>query len=86
MNATETVTETARNTNPIDASRRMSDANVVSKRGGRVTVKKIGSVNTPRAVIVAVYYEDVVRGVSREATSDVARLRSSRAEYRERAT
>ena len=29
MNATETVTETARNTNPVDASRRMSDASVV---------------------------------------------------------
>ena len=29
MNATETVTETARNTNPVDASRRQSNANVV---------------------------------------------------------
>lgn len=29
MNATETETETARNNNPVDASRRMSDANVV---------------------------------------------------------
>lgn len=29
MNATETVTETARNTNPVDALRRQSDANVV---------------------------------------------------------
>ena len=29
MNATETVTETARNTNPIGALRRMSNANVV---------------------------------------------------------
>lgn len=47
-------------------------------------VTKIGSVNTPRNVDVAFYYEDVVRGICREATSEVARLRSSRAEYRER--
>ena len=53
-------------------------------QGGRVTVTKNCSVKTPRAVIVAVYYEDVVRGFSREATSEVARLRSSRAECRER--
>lgn len=39
---------------------------------------------TPRTVDVAFYYEDVVRGICREATSEVARLRSSRAEYRER--
>ena len=31
-----------------------------------MTVTKIGSVNTPRAVIVAVDYEDVVRGFSRD--------------------
>lgn len=49
-----------------------------------MTVTKIGSVKTPRVVTVAVDYEDVVRGFSREATSDVARMRSSRAEYRER--
>lgn len=49
-----------------------------------MTVKRIGSVKTPRNVDVAVYYEDVVRGFSREATSEVARLRSSRAVYRER--
>ena len=55
-----------------------------SLQGGCVTVTKIGSVKTPRDVTVAVYYEDVVRGVSREATSDVARKRSSRAVYRER--
>ena len=55
-----------------------------SLQGGRVTVTKNCSVNTPRAVIVAVDYEDVVRGVSREATSDVARKRSSRAKFRER--
>ena len=53
-------------------------------RGGRVTVKQIGSVKTPRNVDVAFYYEDVVRGFSREATSEVARKRSSRAVYRER--
>ena len=53
-------------------------------QGGRVTVKEIGSVKTPRNVDVAVDYEDVVRGICREATSEVARLRSSRAEYRER--
>ena len=29
MNATETVTKTARNTNPVDALRRMSNASVV---------------------------------------------------------
>lgn len=34
---------------------------------------------TPRNVDVAVDYDDVVRGFSREATSDVARKRSSRA-------
>lgn len=51
---------------------------------GRVTVTKIGSVKTPRNVDVAVDYDDVVRGFSREATSDVARLRSSRALFRER--
>ena len=44
-----------------------------------MTVKRIGSVKTPRNVDVAFYYEDVVRGFSREATSEVARLRSSRA-------
>lgn len=55
-----------------------------SLQGGRVTVKRIGSVKTPRNVDVAVDYEDVVRGICREATSEVARLRSSRAEYRER--
>ena len=32
-----------------------------------MTVTKIGSVNTPRNVDVAVDYEDVVRGVSRDA-------------------
>lgn len=31
-----------------------------------MTVTKIGSVNTPRNVDVAVDYEDVVRGVSRD--------------------
>lgn len=44
-----------------------------------MTVKQIGSVKTPRNVDVAFYYEDVVRGICREATSDVARKRSSRA-------
>lgn len=85
MSATETGTGTARNTNHVDASRR-GLMRVWSLQGGRVTVTKIGSVNTPRAVIVAVDYEDVVRGVSREATSDVARKRSSRALFRERAS
>ena len=46
-----------------------------------MTVTRIGSVNTPRNVDVAVDYEDVVRGFSREATSEVARLRSSRAKF-----
>lgn len=55
-----------------------------SLQGGRVTVTKIGSVKTPRVVTVAFYYEDVVRGFSREATSEVARMRSSRAKCRER--
>ena len=32
-----------------------------------MTVKRIGSVNTPRNVAVAFDYEDVVRGVSRDA-------------------
>lgn len=44
-----------------------------------MTVTKIGSVNTPRVVTVAVDYEDVVRGLGREVTSEVARMRSSRA-------
>lgn len=57
---------------------------VWSLQGGRVTVTKIGSVKTPRNVDVAFYYEDVVRGICREATSEVARWRSSRAMYRER--
>ena len=52
MNATETVTETARNTNPIDASRRMSDANVVSKGRAR-DGQEACSVNMPRTVAVA---------------------------------
>lgn len=52
MNATETVTETARNTNPIDASRRMSDANVVSKGRAR-DGQEACSVKTPRVVTVA---------------------------------
>lgn len=85
MNATETVTGTARNTNPIDASRRMSDANVVSKGRAR-DGQEACSVNMPRTVAVAFDYEDVVRGFSREATSDVARKRSSRALFRERAS
>ena len=55
-----------------------------SLQGGRGTVKRNCSVKTPLTVAVAVYYEDVVRGFSREATSDVARLRSSRALFRER--
>lgn len=49
-----------------------------------MTVTRNGSVKTPRNVDVAVDYDDVVRGFSREATSDVARLRSSRALFRER--
>jgi len=40
---------------------------VWSLQGGRVTVKRIGSVNTPRTVDVAFDYEDVVRGLGREA-------------------
>lgn len=72
MNATETGTETARNNNPVDASRQ-GLMRMWSLQGGRVTVKRIGSVKTPRAVIVAVYYEDVVRGICRDATSEVAR-------------
>lgn len=55
-----------------------------SLQGGRVPVTRNGSVKTPRVVTVAVDYEDVVRGICREATSDVARMRSSRAVYRER--
>ena len=35
MNATETVTETARKTNPVDALRRLSNANVVFKGRAR---------------------------------------------------
>lgn len=38
-------------------------------------VTRNGSVKTPRNVDVAVDYDDVVRGICREATSDVARLR-----------
>ena len=83
MNATETVTGTARNTNPIGALRRMSNANVVFTGRAR-DGHEACSVKTPRNVDVAVDYEDVVRGVSREATSEVARLRSSRALFRER--
>ena len=49
-----------------------------------MTVTKDCSVKMPRVVTVAVDYEDVVRGLGREATSEVARLRSSRAVYRER--
>ena len=52
MNATETVTETARNTNPIGALRRTSNANVVFTGRARL-VKRIGSVKTPRTVDVA---------------------------------
>lgn len=66
MNATETVTETARNSNPVDASRR-GLMRMWSLQGGRVTVKRIGSVKTPRDVTVVVDYEDVVRGICRDA-------------------
>ena len=52
MNATETVTETARNTNPVDASRQ-GLMRVWPLQGGRVTVTRNGSVNTPRTVDVA---------------------------------
>lgn len=52
MNATETVTGTARNTNPIGALRRMSNANVVFTGRAR-DGHEACSVKTPRVVTVA---------------------------------